>query len=423
MNGNLDLVIDYIYDNFRYGDEIPESKVNLLFQKYPLSEKKKQLAIKEISMLKITIVPEEIKVETLFDQLLFLIGKSKEFKESLLFEWYENNNIECDEQTRIRKKLNNLGYSIINDIPKEVNRSKFDFLNELNIEPLDILLASKTFNDKIDKLNSPIHSNYNIEYLSSLHSKSGEYTEKQKALDSLAQANINLVWKVVERYRGLSTQSFDTDDMFQHGMIGLIKAAKKFDLSKETQFSTYAVYWIRQSISRSIMNSSRTIRLPVHMRGRISKMKRVIGELEKHLTRYPLPEELGAEMDLLTPKVLETLVFFDSGVSLDSPVGSSQDSFLGDFIEDENNDSTDKKVIEDSLKREINNVLDKFTQREREIINMRFGLQNEKAKTLEEIGKLYGVTRERIRQIESKTLKKLRDDKVKERLRDYYEEF
>lgn len=421
MSGNLDLIVDYIYDNFRYGSKLTEIKINLLFQKYPLPDKQKEIVQEELKMLNITIISEEKKARTLFNELCFLIGEPKEYRESLLIKWYEDNNVEHNKRDEIRRSLNEFGYSIINDVPKEIDKSKFNFLNDLDLKPLDTQLDSDDFNEKLEKMKSPVHSDYNLDYLNSLHSEHSEYDQKQKSLDNLVEANINLVWKVVDKYEGAATQSFDSDDMFQHGMMGLIKAAEKFDLSKETQFSTYAVHWIRQSIARAIMDYSRTIRLPVHLRERINKMKRVIGKLEKDLKREPLAEEIGAEMDLLTPKVNETIPLFHNSTSLDTPIGSGQDSFLGDFIADDNNDLPSEMVIENSLKEEISEILNKYTEREREIINKRFGLQGEKEKTLEELGQVYGVTRERIRQIESKTLRRLKHATVKNRLRDYYE--
>ena len=422
MSGNLDLIVDYIYDNFRYGSKLTESKINLLFQKYPLPDKQKEIVQEELKMLNITIISEEKKARTLFNELCFLIGEPKEYRESLLIKWYEDNNVEHNKRDEIRRSLNEFGYSIINDVPKEIDKSKFNFLNDLDLKPLDTQLDSDDFNEKLEKMKSPVHSDYNLDYLNSLHSEHSEYDQKQKSLDNLVEANINLVWKVVDRYEGAATQSFDSDDMFQHGMMGLIKAAEKFDLSKETQFSTYAVYWIRQSITRAIMDFSRTIRIPVHMRERINKMRRVKGQLKSYLKREPLAEEIGAEMDLLTSKVYEIILLSQNEVSLDTPVGSEQDSFLGDFIKDDSNDLPNEKVMKNSLKEEISDVLNKYTEREREIINKRFGLQDQEEKTLEELGQVYGVTRERIRQIESKTLKRLRHSTVRDRLRDYYED-
>ena len=422
MSGNLDLIVDYIYDNFRYGSKLTESKINLLFQKYPLPDKQKEIVQEELKMLNITIISEEKKARTLFNELCFLIGEPKEYRESLLIKWYEDNNVEHNKRDEIRRSLNEFGYSIINDVPKEIDKSKFNFLNDLDLKPLDTQLDSDDFNEKLEKMKSPVHSDYNLDYLNSLHSEHSEYDQKQKSLDNLVEANINLVWKVVDKYEGAATQSFDSDDMFQHGMMGLIKAAEKFDLSKETQFSTYAVYWIRQSITRAIMDFSRTIRIPVHMRERINKMRRVKGQLKSYLKREPLAEEIGAEMDLLTSKVYEIILLSQNEVSLDTPVGSEQDSFLGDFIKDDSNDLPNEKVMKNSLKEEISDVLNKYTEREREIINKRFGLQDQEEKTLEELGQVYGVTRERIRQIESKTLKRLRHSTVRDRLRDYYED-
>ena len=421
MIGNLDLIVDYILENFRYGSEIPESKVNLLFQKYPLPNDQKETIFEEFKSLNISVIPEEKSEQTLFYELCFLIGESKEYKESLLNKWYEDHGLDKEKSNQIRTLLNKAGYSIINDVPKKIEKDKFDFLNELDLKPLDVQLDSQEFNEKLDKMESPVHKDYNLEYLNLLHSDETGYNQKQKLLDNLVEANIKLVWKEVDRYRGATTPSFDCEDMYQHGMMGLLKAAKKFDLSKNTQFSTYAVYWIRQSITRAIADYSKTIRIPVHMQERINKMNRVIKQLEKYLKREPLAEEIGAEMDLWASKVNEIILLSQKEVSLDTPVGPSQESFLGDFIEDENNGLPDEKSMQNFLKEEINGVLSKYTERERDIINKRFGLQDQKEWTLEELGNLYGVTRERIRQIESKTLKRLEHNSVKGRLRDYYE--
>lgn len=422
MSRNLDLIIDYIYDHIKYGSELTEKRVDLLFQKYSLTNQEAKIVFEEFNELNITITYGEETVETLFGKLCIHIGESKEYRESLLIKWYETNHVESDRRKKIRKLLDKSGYSIINDVPKEIERNKFDFLNDLNLEPLDSQLESFEFNERLDRFNSPVHSNYNMEYLNSLHSKVSEHEQKQKSLDNLVEANKNLVGSIVERYRSYATQSFDEEDMFQHGMMGLVKAAEKFDLTKETQFSTYAVYWIRQAITRAIMDYSTNVRIPVHMHETINRMNRVIGDLEKYLTRTPFAEEIGAEMDLLTPKVLEILPLVYKEISLDSPVGSSADSFLGDFLEDSRNNLPDEKIMEESLKEEINSLLSHYHEREQEIIKMRFGLDNHEAQTLEEIGQVYGVTRERIRQIESKTLNLLRDTTIKERLRDYYEE-
>ena len=311
-----------------------------------------------------------------------------------------------DQIEKIYEVLESMGIEVISDIEQESVEEDLD----LSVpEGIAIDDPVRMYLKEIGKV--PLLSSEEEIELANRIENGDQYAKKK-----LAEANLRLVVSIAKRYVGRGMLFLD---LIQEGNLGLIKAVEKFDYRKGFKFSTYATWWIRQAITRAIADQARTIRIPVHMVETINKLIRIQRQLLQELGRDPLPEELSKHMDMPVDKVREILKIAQEPVSLETPIGEEEDSHLGDFIPDDDAPAPAEAAAFTMLKEQLINVLDTLTPREEKVLRLRFGLDDGRARTLEEVGKEFNVTRERIRQIEAKALRKLRHPSRSKKLKDY----
>ncbi len=359
----------------------------------------------------------ELTVDQAKDQVLELGKKRGVLAYEEVAERLSNFELESDQMDEFYEYLNEQGVEVIGDSDEDPTMQQLSKEEEFDLNDLSVPLGIK-INDPVRMYLKEIgrvdllSASEEIELAKKIED-GDEYAKKR-----LAEANLRLVVSIAKRYVGRGMLFLD---LIQEGNMGLIKAVEKFDFRKGFKFSTYATWWIRQAITRAIADQARTIRIPVHMVETINKLIRVQRQLLQDLGREPTPEEIAKDMELTPDKVREILKIAQEPVSLETPIGEEDDSHLGDFIEDQEATSPSDHAAYELLKEQLEDVLDTLTDREENVLRLRFGLDDGRTRTLEEVGKVFGVTRERIRQIEAKALRKLRHPSRSKRLKDFLE--
>ncbi|HAT55746.1 MAG TPA: RNA polymerase sigma factor RpoD [Lactobacillus sp.] len=365
---------------------------------------------------------DEKKFKTAVNALIKDRKKAKEVRyDELQTELVKPFGLDADKIDDLMQKVEDAGISIVDengDPSEHALENKKSSVSKKELKASDAAPSGVKINDPVRMYLKEIGRvsllSADEEVALALRIEQGDESAKQE----LAEANLRLVVSIAKRYVGRGMQFLD---LIQEGNMGLMKAVEKFDYRKGFKFSTYATWWIRQAITRAIADQARTIRIPVHMVETINKLIRIQRQVLQDLGREPIPEEIGAEMDMPTEKVREILKIAQEPVSLETPIGEEDDSHLGDFIEDQDATSPADHAAYELLKEQLESVLDTLTDREENVLRLRFGLDDGRTRTLEEVGKVFGVTRERIRQIEAKALRKLRHPSRSKQLKDFLE--
>ncbi|MDD2489758.1 MAG: RNA polymerase sigma factor RpoD [Bacilli bacterium] len=354
---------------------------------------------------------DEIKTFEERKKTLIKIGKERgyiTFEE--LADELKGLELDNDSLDELYNVFQDLGIEIVSEEAEEEKDDTKEIIQDLSIpKTVGINDPVRMYLKEIGKI-----SLLSLEEELSLSKRIEEGDEEAKNI--LAESNLRLVVSIAKRYVGRNLSFLD---LIQEGNIGLMKAVEKFDASKGFKFSTYATWWVRQAITRAIADQAKTIRVPVHMVETINRLKRTQRQLTLELNREPTEEQLAEKMGLTVEKVREIFKIAQDPLSLETPVGEEEDSHLGDFIKDISNLTPEEYAINEVLKDEINDVLNTLTEREGQVLKLRFGLEDGTCRTLEEVGNIFGVTRERIRQIEAKALRKLRHPSRSRKLKDY----
>lgn len=362
----------------------------------------------------------ELRFNQKLEELLEIAKKKKSILEyQEISDFFKDMELDAEHFERILEKMEASNVDVLRISEDEDEPLILDEEEEVEVEKIDLTVPDgisiedpvRMYLKEIGKV-ALLNAEEEIELAKRM--ELGDEAAKKR----LAEANLRLVVSIAKRYVGRGMLFLD---LIQEGNLGLIKAVEKFDYRKGYKFSTYATWWIRQAITRAIADQARTIRIPVHMVETINKLIRVSRQLLQELGREPSPEEIGKEMNLSVERVREILKISQEPVSLETPIGEEEDSHLGDFIQDDNVPVPADAAAFTLLREQLAEVLSTLTEREQKVLRLRFGLDDGRARTLEEVGKEFNVTRERIRQIEAKALRKLRHPSRSRKLKDYLE--
>ena len=401
--------------------EKDENQVEMKLDNFAENEKnaKKEKLIEEIKKEKTNNKTESDEKMTEAEKVSKIVKKAKESGKITYGELSkELENTNPEQIDKVFDAFEEMGVSLLNDDfeeepdvddLKEVEELKLDEITDNSFEGISVDDPVRMYLREIGKI--PL-----LSYEKELELAKRILNNDEEAKQELAEANLRLVVSIAKKYVGRGMLFLD---LIQEGNMGLIKAVEKFDYTKGFKFSTYATWWIRQAITRAIADQARTIRIPVHMVETINRLIRTSRHLLQQLGREPTPEEIAKEMDMSVEKVMEIQKIAQDPVSLETPIGEEDDSHLGDFIQDEDSPAPHDAASYTLLREQLEEVMNTLTPREAKVLKLRFGLEDGKARTLEEVGKEFDVTRERIRQIEAKALRKLRHPSRSKKLRDY----
>ena len=402
----LDVVIEYINDNKKKNGEVVKQSIT------------PKTKVDEYSEIVITVNQKEEENELDKEKVMNIIKKAQKDGKitygELATQLGEANTEQIEE---VFDTFENIGVNVFSEELEEPNFEDLEEVEEIKLEDIDVNnFDGVNVEDPVRMYLREIGKIPLLNYEEELELAKKVLEGDEEAKQKLAESNLRLVVSIAKKYVGRGMLFLD---LIQEGNMGLIKAVEKFDYTKGYKFSTYATWWIRQAITRAIADQARTIRIPVHMVETINKLIRTSRDLLQRLGREPTPEEISKEIELPVEKVLEIQKIAQDPVSLETPIGEEDDSHLGDFIQDDDSPAPQDSVAYTLLKEQLEEVMNTLTPREAKVLKLRFGLEDGKARTLEEVGKEFMVTRERIRQIEAKALRKLRHPSRSKKLKDY----
>ena len=402
----LDVVIKYVNDSNKKNGEVVKQSI------------KPKTKVDEYSEIVITVNQKEEKNELDKEKVINIIKKAQKDGKitygELATQLGEANTEQIEE---VFDTFENIGVNVFSEELEEPNFEDLEEVEEIKLEDIDVNnFDGVNVEDPVRMYLREIGKIPLLNYEEELELAKKVLEGDEEAKQKLAESNLRLVVSIAKKYVGRGMLFLD---LIQEGNMGLIKAVEKFDYTKGYKFSTYATWWIRQAITRAIADQARTIRIPVHMVETVNKLIRTSRDLLQRLGREPTPEEISKEIELPVEKVLEIQKIAQDPVSLETPIGEEDDSHLGDFIQDDDSPAPQDSVAYTLLKEQLEEVMNTLTPREAKVLKLRFGLEDGKARTLEEVGKEFMVTRERIRQIEAKALRKLRHPSRSKKLKDY----